>query len=89
MIVANPVMTEAYKAGIAGNGKPFPDGSKIGKICVSWKYKYPNGRDSRKGDAVFLSPRRPQVIFTFIDTRVVHILACTILCVPIEPRALL
>src|ERR1700704_652944 len=31
VIVANPVMIEAYKAGIPGNGKPFPDGSKIAK----------------------------------------------------------
>ena len=32
VIVANPVMIEAYKAGIPANGKPFPDGSKIAKI---------------------------------------------------------
>ena len=32
VIVANPVMIEAYKSGIPGNGKPFPDGSKIAKI---------------------------------------------------------
>jgi hypothetical protein len=32
VIVANPTMIEAYKAGIPGNGKPFPDGSKIAKI---------------------------------------------------------
>ena len=31
-IVANPVMIEAYFAGVPGNGKPFPDGSKIAKI---------------------------------------------------------
>ena len=31
-IVANPVMIDAYKAGIPGNGKPFPDGSKMAKI---------------------------------------------------------
>jgi hypothetical protein len=31
-IVANPTMIEAYRAGIPGNGKPFPDGSKIAKI---------------------------------------------------------
>jgi hypothetical protein len=36
-MVANPVMIEAYKAGIPGNGKPFPDGSKIAKI--EWKLK--------------------------------------------------
>jgi hypothetical protein len=31
-IVANPVTIEAYKAGVPGNGKPFPDGSKMAKI---------------------------------------------------------
>jgi hypothetical protein len=32
VIVANPTMIEAYQAGVPGNGKPFPDGSKIVKI---------------------------------------------------------
>jgi hypothetical protein len=32
VILANPVMINAYRAGIPGNGKPFPDGSKIAKI---------------------------------------------------------
>jgi hypothetical protein len=36
-IVANPTMIEAYKAGVPGNGKPFPDGSKIAKL--QWKPK--------------------------------------------------
>ena len=31
-ILGNPVMIQAYKAGIPGNGKPFPDGSKMAKI---------------------------------------------------------
>jgi hypothetical protein len=31
-IVANPVMISAYQAGVPGNGKPFPDGSKMAKI---------------------------------------------------------
>ena len=35
--VANPTMIDAYRAGIPGNGKPFPDGSKIAKI--EWKPK--------------------------------------------------
>lgn len=35
VIVANPVMIEAYKAGVPENGKPFPEGSKIAKI--HWK----------------------------------------------------
>ena len=32
LIVANPVMIDAYKEGVPGNGKLFPDGSKIAKI---------------------------------------------------------
>jgi hypothetical protein len=32
VILANPVMIDAYRAGIPGNGKPFPDGSKMAKI---------------------------------------------------------
>jgi len=31
-ILANPVMIKAYEAGFPGNGKPFPDGSKMAKI---------------------------------------------------------
>jgi len=31
-ILGNPAMIAAYKAGIPGNGKPFPDGAKIAKI---------------------------------------------------------
>jgi len=37
VMVANPTMIDAYKAGVPGNGKPFPDGSKIAKI--EWKPK--------------------------------------------------
>ena len=37
LIVANPMMIKAYKEGIPGNGKPFPDGSKIAKI--EWRPK--------------------------------------------------
>jgi cytochrome P460 len=37
VIVANPVMIKAYKSGIPGNGKPFPEGSKIVKL--QWKPK--------------------------------------------------
>ena len=31
-ILGNPVMIDAYKAGIPGNGKPFPDGARMAKI---------------------------------------------------------
>ena len=37
LIVANPVMINAYKNGIPDNGKPFPEGSKIAKI--EWRPK--------------------------------------------------
>jgi hypothetical protein len=32
VILANPVMMRAYRAGIPANGQPFPDGSRIAKI---------------------------------------------------------
>src|SRR5262249_12563518 len=32
VILANPVMIDAYRAGVPENGKPFPEGSKIAKI---------------------------------------------------------
>lgn len=37
VIVANPAMIKAYKAGIPGNGQPFPEGAKIAKL--QWKPK--------------------------------------------------
>src|SRR5262245_57383021 len=37
VIVGNPVVMDAFRAGISGNGKPFPDGSKMAK--VEWRPK--------------------------------------------------
>jgi hypothetical protein len=37
VILGNPTIIAAFKSGIPGNGKPFPDGSKIAK--VQWKPK--------------------------------------------------
>jgi hypothetical protein len=37
VIVGNPKMIAAYKAGIPGNGQPFPEGSMIVKL--QWKQK--------------------------------------------------
>ena len=37
VIVANPAMIEAYKAGVPSNGQPFPEGSKIAKL--QWSFK--------------------------------------------------
>ena len=34
-IVGNPVAMEAFRAGVPGNGKPFPDGARLAKI--EWK----------------------------------------------------
>jgi hypothetical protein len=31
-ILGNPATIEAYRAGVPGNGKPFPDGAKMAKI---------------------------------------------------------
>ena len=37
VIVGNPLMIGAYKAGVPGNGQPFPEGSRIVKL--QWKPK--------------------------------------------------
>ena len=37
VMVADPTMIDAYRAGVPGNGKPFPDGAKVAK--VEWKPK--------------------------------------------------
>jgi hypothetical protein len=37
VIVANPAMIKAYKAGVPGNGQPFADGSMVVKL--QWKPK--------------------------------------------------
>jgi hypothetical protein len=37
VIVGNPAMINAYKAGAPGNGQPFPEGSMIAKL--QWKPK--------------------------------------------------
>jgi hypothetical protein len=37
VILGNPAMIAAYRAGIPGNGKPVPDGAKMAK--VHWKSK--------------------------------------------------
>jgi hypothetical protein len=37
VILGNPAMIDAYRAGIPGNGKPVPDGARMAKI--HWKPK--------------------------------------------------
>jgi Cytochrome P460 len=54
VIVANPTMIDAYRAGVPGNGQPFPDGSKIAKLewhpkksteaPLSWMCRTPSRR---------------------------------------------
>ena len=43
VILGNPAMIQAFKAGIPGNGKPFPDGAKMAKLhwTVTSKTAYP------------------------------------------------
>jgi hypothetical protein len=42
-IVGNPLMIDAYRQGVPGNGKPFPDGARMAKIhCIPKKQEaYP------------------------------------------------
>ncbi len=54
VILGNPAMIEAYKSGIPGNGKPFPDGAKMAKI--HWNPK--------KNE---MAPGQPQVPNTLHD----------------------
>jgi Cytochrome P460 len=49
VILGNPAMINAYKAGIPGNGKPFPDGARMAKI--HWNVK--------KNDAQPGQPQQP------------------------------
>jgi hypothetical protein len=42
LAVGSPTMINAYKAGVPGNGQPFPEGSRIVKI--QWKPK--NGTEA-------------------------------------------
>jgi hypothetical protein len=37
VIVGNPAMIDAYKEGVPGNGRPFPDGAKKGENSLDTK----------------------------------------------------
>ena len=50
-ILGNPVMIEAYKAGIPGNGKPVPDGARMAKI--HWTVKKD---ESQPGEPIVPGP---------------------------------
>jgi hypothetical protein len=51
-IVGNPEIIKAFESGIPGNGKPFPDGSKMAKI--HW--------NAKKADAEFGQPTVPDTL---------------------------
>ena len=51
IILGNPVMIQAYREGIPGNGKPFPDGSII--VKVGW---------SERKSAAFPAAIEPDVL---------------------------
>jgi hypothetical protein len=54
VIVGNPTMINAYKAGVPGNGQPFPEGSRIVKL--QWKLKKSTEAPFRRGSARRLFP---------------------------------
>jgi Cytochrome P460 len=54
VILGNPAMIDAFKAGIPGNGQPFPDGAKMAKI--HW--------NAKKNEA---EPGQPEVPNTLHD----------------------
>jgi hypothetical protein len=60
---ANSVMIAAYRAGVPGNGKPFPDGSKIAKI--EWKPK----KSTESPFAVNIPDTQQDVFFIEKDTK--------------------
>jgi len=65
VMVANPTMIAAYKAGIPGNGKSFPDGSKIAKNRVEAKEEHGGAvrrEDSREFAGRFLHREGQQAI---------------------------
>ena len=49
VILGNPTITDAYRAAVSGNGKPFPDDSKMAKI--HW-----NAKKSAEAPAPTLMP---------------------------------
>jgi hypothetical protein len=51
VILGNPAMIDARRAGVPGNGKPFPDGAKMAKI--HW-----NAKKNETAPANMRVPRR-------------------------------
>jgi hypothetical protein len=43
VILGNPAMINAYKSGVPGNGKPFPDGARMAKVhWIAKKATFPS-----------------------------------------------
>ncbi|WP_434557107.1 cytochrome P460 family protein [Tunturibacter psychrotolerans] len=62
-ILGNPVIIAAYQSGIPGNGKPFPDGSKMAKIHWSARKA-----DTEPGEPFVLGAQH-DIDFMVKDTR--------------------
>jgi hypothetical protein len=64
VILANPAMVDAYRAGVLGNGQPFPDGAKMAK--VHWRAKQsaeapaPTSTASSRAGSATTCPRKPR-----------------------------
>ena len=52
VILGNPKMIAAYRSGIPGNGKPFPNGSKMAKIHWNKKQRMENN-NNKTGESSF------------------------------------
>jgi hypothetical protein len=62
VIVANPTMIKAYKAGVPGNGQPFPDfGPKRSNSCGSRHCQFSRALRSRQHPAQELPSIHPRV----------------------------
>jgi len=59
VMLANPTMIKAYKAGVPGNGQPFPEGSKIVKL--QWKHE-----KSTEAQFVVEVPKSPTQAFVML-----------------------
>ena len=63
VILGNPVMIDAYAAGIPGNGKPFPDGAKAVKI------QYIPKKSAEAPSTVAIPDRLRNVAFMMKDSK--------------------
>ena len=66
VILANPVMIEAYRAGIPGNGKLFPDGAFAPGTLAN---QPPQGNDAKCGFACHTIVEGRDCVFTEYGTR--------------------